>query len=72
MKHCPDLPHASAERLYAPADIVRSGLCIGCGDTEVRRIGRVFRYVLDYDPFRKFKRCAAGRRVFRVHAGEVL
>jgi coenzyme F420-reducing hydrogenase beta subunit len=31
MKHCPDLPDVSAERLYAPADIVRSGLCIGCG-----------------------------------------
>ena len=31
MKHCPDLPDTSAERLYAPADIVRSGLCIGCG-----------------------------------------
>ena len=31
MKHYPDLPDVSAERLYAPADIVRSGLCTGCG-----------------------------------------
>ena len=31
MKHCPKLPDASASRLYAPADIVKSGLCIGCG-----------------------------------------
>lgn len=31
MKHCPDLPDTPAERLYAPADIVGSGLCIGCG-----------------------------------------
>ena len=31
MKHCPKLTDTSANRLYAPADIVRSGLCIGCG-----------------------------------------
>ena len=31
MKHCPELSGIVEERLYAPADIVRSGLCIGCG-----------------------------------------
>ena len=31
MTHCPDLPDASAERLYSPAEIVKSGLCVGCG-----------------------------------------
>ena len=31
MKHWPEPAATSAERLYAPAEIVRSGLCIGCG-----------------------------------------
>jgi coenzyme F420-reducing hydrogenase beta subunit len=31
MQHLPDHGGKSAERLYSPAEIARSGLCIGCG-----------------------------------------
>src|SRR4051812_40672349 len=31
MLHCPDPDDRASERLYSPADIARSGLCIGCG-----------------------------------------
>jgi coenzyme F420-reducing hydrogenase beta subunit len=31
MRRLPDPGRGSAERLYSPSDVVRSGLCIGCG-----------------------------------------
>ena len=42
------------------------------GDPEVRRIGRVFRHVLDDDALPQLQRGAAGTRIVRVDAGEVL
>ena len=41
MQRLPDTSERSATRLYSPADVVRSGLCIGCGSCAASSCARM-------------------------------
>src|SRR4051794_23083150 len=44
MRHSPDPRSAAAKRLVSPADIVRSGLCIGCGSCAAGQTAAAMRW----------------------------
>src|SRR5947209_737616 len=44
MRPFPDPRHRSADRLYSPGEIVRSGLCIGCGSCAAQQTSAEMRW----------------------------